>query len=254
MLHLSQTNLTRWFYWSVILLKFAVAGFAFAKHPLITDNNVLFIIGVVHMLGLCAFGIFTRRAERPLVAQYLKTAGYLHTLFGLVFALTSFSPAVDRFETMMPLVGMSLVTSLIGWFIGGELSRTSSLANSQGTAAVSTAAFLGQANQIQDRYLEAMEASIRTFQAIPEDHKKLLKDLKEDSKRFADAVTVAATRMEGVGIELAKVTSTSSTFNNGAAAVAHSAEALSQALKQTTVLMHRLVRLSDRIAGIPPAN
>ena len=85
---------------------------------------VSMIIGLSHLAAMVPMAFrWIPTAARTTAGQQVQTAGYLHTLIGFSVVLTFIS--VEG-ETSMAVflgpLGGALVTSIVGWFFGGELT------------------------------------------------------------------------------------------------------------------------------------
>ena len=92
---------------------------------------LLFAVGVLHMLILIASAYTVPRSLRTEPGNQVQTAGYLHTLIGFSVALLLLQGTLgdppQRFNLSLILgpLGSALLTSILGWFLGGEIIRSS---------------------------------------------------------------------------------------------------------------------------------
>ena len=85
-------------------------------------SNKLFYFGVGHMLLLSILGYWAARRDRVITGTKIQTAGYLHTLIGFAAALILLIPDQERtLNSVLSPLGSAVVTSIIGWFVGGEI-------------------------------------------------------------------------------------------------------------------------------------
>lgn len=80
----------------------------------------------MHMLVLIAIGgsLLKSLEDRTVASVKIQTAGYLHTLIGFTAALLNISQINAEQFSFIPLLaplGSALITSILGWFVGGEL-------------------------------------------------------------------------------------------------------------------------------------
>ncbi|KPQ31678.1 MAG: Sec8 exocyst complex component specific domain [Phormidesmis priestleyi Ana] len=92
--------------------------------PNIAPSWLILVAGVMHLLILTyfAWGVGDRPYVLTQAGNRVQTAGYLHTLIGFssaVFMLNQESPDITALS--IPL-SSALVTSLVGWWAGGEIS------------------------------------------------------------------------------------------------------------------------------------
>ncbi len=86
----------------------------------------LLIEGILHILFLSIWGFSSKSSSFKIFAgERIQTAGYLHTLIGFSVAITLLgtgSISIEAKETWLAPMGSALVTSILGWLLGGEIA------------------------------------------------------------------------------------------------------------------------------------
>lgn len=130
-----------------------------------TDFGYLvFFVGVAHMIVLSIIGFKLKENNNKSSAGYrIQTAGYLHTLIGFTGALLQLD-TTNLLETIVTPLSYALVTSIIGWFVGGELVNE---ANEEESNILETEvkrisrelkSFADELSVIQHKYIEKIES------------------------------------------------------------------------------------------------
>lgn len=89
----------------------------------VLSNYLILVLSVFHMVVLVLTGLLlVERPHKSIAGLKIQTAGYLHTLIGFSAALFTLKHAEFGLD-MLPSLGSALVTSIIGWFLGGEIER-----------------------------------------------------------------------------------------------------------------------------------
>lgn len=90
-----------------------------------SQNWILLTIGVSHVLLLViiAYISFDTSTLKVRAGNRIQTAGYLHTLigFGTALLILGFSRGQIQITSLLTPLGTALVTSLLGWSLGGEI-------------------------------------------------------------------------------------------------------------------------------------
>ena len=90
---------------------------------------LLLIEGICHLAILIYWGWRKIKdpSEKVYAGERIQTAGYLHTLIGFTFAISllgmgkEVNNAEDFYDLLFPM-GSALLTSIIGWLLGGEIA------------------------------------------------------------------------------------------------------------------------------------
>lgn len=77
---------------------------------------------VSHMILLIFLGYRMPVTIRHIPGERVQTAGYLHTLIGFSTALLNVTSQDFVIGDIMGPIGSALLTSILGWFVGGEFS------------------------------------------------------------------------------------------------------------------------------------
>ncbi|NES18976.1 MAG: hypothetical protein F6K41_08615 [Symploca sp. SIO3E6] len=98
------------------------------------SSSLLLIEGICHLAILIYWGYFRIRDSpgKIYAGERIQTAGYLHTLIGFTLAICllgtgaiEINEAEDFSDLLLPM-GSALVTSIIGWSLGGEITAEES--------------------------------------------------------------------------------------------------------------------------------
>lgn len=170
-------------YWLGILggLFIALSGSPYASllyHKISDFSNYLFKFSVGHMFILSFLGLLIRKPENVIAGTKIQTAGYLHTLIGFSSALFRISPDSFTMASFMIPLGSALTTSIIGWFVGGEISEkyTSSPQKSvrfeMDRVATELSDFANKLKDIHNEYVQTVKDASQEYRKL---HKKQLK-------------------------------------------------------------------------------
>ncbi len=112
-----------WSYFGGLFLAIILGCFA-TVIPVLTW--VLLIEGVSHIGFLSFLGWRSKSPPfRIYAGERIQTAGYLHTLIGFCVAIMLLSKdnvGIESTETWLAPMGSALITSILGWFCGGEIA------------------------------------------------------------------------------------------------------------------------------------
>ena len=129
-----QTTGFKIFIWSYIVGIVMSCALAVALRLAGLSSWWLFGLGIGHMFVLIGLGMFgVQQGEKVVAGAKIQTAGYLHTLIGFTAAMMSITTNPQDIEhfSMLPLLvplGSALLTSILGWFAGGEIGEPHSAA------------------------------------------------------------------------------------------------------------------------------
>ncbi len=89
-------------------------------------TRFLLIEGILHIVFLSVWGFISKSTSFKIYAgERIQTAGYLHTLIGFSVAITLLGTGsinIEQKETWLAPMGSALVTSILGWLLGGEIA------------------------------------------------------------------------------------------------------------------------------------
>nr|VFJ86367.1 MAG: hypothetical protein BECKH772A_GA0070896_1000125 [Candidatus Kentron sp. H]VFJ88199.1 MAG: hypothetical protein BECKH772B_GA0070898_1000116 [Candidatus Kentron sp. H]VFJ95426.1 MAG: hypothetical protein BECKH772C_GA0070978_1000225 [Candidatus Kentron sp. H] len=146
--------------------------------------NIL-LFSLPYMLILIFLGYRLSVAERNMAGERIQTAGYLHTLIGFSIALLHVRGSQEGFniiEVMQPL-GSALITSILGWFAGGELSSIKrdgdipGIKDEMGRLSAELDGFTNMVRAVHENY-------IKTIQGFSEEYGKLLDKQSKESEKL----------------------------------------------------------------------
>lgn len=112
-------------YWIGFLICCGLAVAAAARPLEENWSYWLLRISLGHMTVLVIAGFRSRTEDRATAGSKVGTMGYLYTLVGFTVAL--YQLAVTKtfsIRELLPPLATALITSIIGWFFGGEIAET----------------------------------------------------------------------------------------------------------------------------------
>ena len=87
------------------------------------SSNYLLIEGLFHVLILTMFGYTMKEPFKQVIAgSKIETAGYLHTVIGFFVAIALVGKGDINMDNLLSPISSALLTSIIGWLFGGEIS------------------------------------------------------------------------------------------------------------------------------------
>ncbi len=124
------------------------------------------IFSISHVLILAAIGFRSKKTDKVFAGSKVQTAGYLHTLlaFVLIFAQVKETLSIDAIFHPM---GAALITSILGWFLGGELISFKT---------VSTKSLQNESKKLADE----LGGFCQTIEKIHEDYVKNLTEINQE--------------------------------------------------------------------------
>ncbi|MEO0769997.1 MAG: hypothetical protein AAFY72_11285, partial [Cyanobacteria bacterium J06649_4] len=172
-----------------IICTFLVAMVAGLLHSTIL-TRLAFVAGLLHLLLLVWLGFGLSKAqddERSYrltqAGSRIQNAGYLHTLIGFASAIASLNSSDGNFDISYLSVPLStaLITSLIGWLAGGEVSALGETESPD----------LERATRGVVQSLEKYSEDISRIQT------KYTARLVEDYKKYVDSLSLERRRLSG---------------------------------------------------------
>lgn len=133
-----------WLYWIGVL-----AGFVMALLPGLgaQEPYLLLGVGVAVVLGLTALAYQLPADQRIPAGERIQTAGYLFTLVGFTAVLLMLPQLTGPqgssegvLQAAFGPLGTALATSILGWFLGGEVVATGEAPREHGPAPSTTVA------------------------------------------------------------------------------------------------------------------
>jgi len=197
----STFRLFKYLYWAGLL---SVIGLTFAEpwlglFSLLAGEDwtlPLLIASVTHVVVLAVVGgLLRREGKRALfvhAGEQVQTAGYLHTLIGFGAALLVFEPGSTtrpgdlQLTQVLHPIGSALLTSILGWFLGGEIIGRESDDEIERASRDQLAdllndleAFTSEANERHAAYLDTLDEIVDSQEALRERQQKALEDASE---------------------------------------------------------------------------
>ncbi|MHB2150001.1 hypothetical protein ACX8XP_13155 [Calditrichota bacterium LG25] len=154
-----------------------------AKFDFFIDDysNYLFTFSVSHMILLILIGVGISKPYHVFAGTKIQTAGYLHTLIGFSAALFQIDPeSFSIFSFIIP-IGSALVTSIIGWFVGGEiverysLTPQKSMQNEVEKVAVELEGFAKALRVVHEEYINTVNEASKEYKELNKKQTMFLK-------------------------------------------------------------------------------
>lgn len=143
--------------------------------------TIIFITGCVHMaiLILAAWGIRNKPYILTQAGNRVQSAGYLHTLIGFSVAVASLLQTGAELNNLAIPLASALVTSLLGWLFGGEISAggeadNPSLEKATENIIQTLNAYSDELVRIQKNHSQQMEQDAKRIMSMQEHHAKKL--------------------------------------------------------------------------------
>jgi len=160
-------------------------------------------IGVPHVVILSALARAVPPESRVQAGNQLQTAGYLHTLVGFSVLLTILG-RVSQFEPGIVLgpLGSALITSICGWFFGGELVGRG-LASEDDALRTEAGRVTGELRGFATAVRSAHEDYIRSVRGLLDEHRTLDEAHREALRRTTELATGLEKHLSGIVTTLA---------------------------------------------------
>lgn len=200
-------------YWSGMVgavgLAFSPLFLADAGHAV----RLLLPFSVAHMAVLSVMGFLVLGEAGRLAGEKVQTAGYLHTLNGfsaalLLLTLGPDGASLDLRAFLAPL-GSALLTSVIGWFVGGEivgrgtLQQTASLADESLRAAQEMQNVTSAMRTLHQEQRALLELSVGEARHLMKDvfpgYRATLASLLQQAEQLQDQVARVSTAILEIG-------------------------------------------------------
>lgn len=150
--------------------------------PAVAPSWLILVAGITHLLVLTYFA--WRVGDRPYVltqaGNRVQSAGYLHTLIGFSSAVITLGQGSLDISALSVPLSSALVTSLIGWWAGGEISARGEAENPS----------LEKATQ---QIVQTLESYSNRLLSVQEKH---LNKFEQDSNRLLSLQQTHAQRLE----------------------------------------------------------
>lgn len=166
-------------------------------------TSLLLPVSVGHVVLLALVGWVPPRPYNLVTGEKVQTAGYLHTLIGFSATLLLMNSESAGFATVLQPLGSALLTSVFGWFLGGQIVGRGAYdvpktieSESERVAAVLkiTSASLGKLNKRQEAVIKkatevAEQLSNKLAGQFLDQVKKLGTSIQDINQGFAGAAT-----------------------------------------------------------------
>lgn len=187
--------------------------------------NVLLWFSLAYILGMFLYAKFKIPKPRiPIISNKIQVAGYLYTLIGFIISVLRLQANHLKIEEIYVPIGISLATSVLGWFLGGLLadednasmdislkSETDKLANEiQSFSNVISKLHVEYAEAIKDATKE-MKKLIAKQSSLYSEGDKIVEEMKKNS---ADLISNLNQSLEPLGNSVAGISSTLQTLSS----------------------------------------
>ena len=155
-------------------------GVIFGKIYMEDYSIYILPFSLTHMLLLILLGYRLPLSRRNLAGDRVQTAGYLHTLIGFSAALLHVSTHDFNLSEIMSPLGSALITSIMGWFAGGELSSTAhnsdvpGIKDEMGKIAIELKDFLTSVQEAHTCYVDTIKGASDEYEKLQEKQKEVI--------------------------------------------------------------------------------
>lgn len=190
--------------------------------PFLGLSDYLIWVGITHMILLSGVGLFLLdESDKPNAKERIQTMGYLHTLIGFSAALMKIHQTVGALSLMSILspLGSAVWTSIIGWFVGGEMLKKRST---------------GSMHSVRVE-MEHVEEELRDFaSAVHRIHGEYIETIRESSKTLTEVSDTYATLQKRQNEILKEATDIADKFNKFSVSMSKSVENLIIQIRNTS--------------------
>ena len=211
-------------------------------------SNYLLPFGIGHMLILSVLGIAAPKADKLMAGSKIQTAGYLHTLIGFAAALILLSPEKEAtLNNVLAPLGSAVGTSIIGWFVGGELVEREPVRHEDfidykmDAVAKELEGFATAIHEVHKEYVDALKEAVSQLEREID----TLRKAKTISSEIGGMLVPFSSSIESLLRNLREIESKSLEAKNGIAETAMAAKDVAKYLKESRVLIEELERLLD---------
>lgn len=230
---------------------------------------------LTHMLVLIFMGYRFPKALRIIPGERVQTAGYLHTLIGFSAALLHVSTQDFNISEIMGPLGSALITSILGWFAGGELlssvpdKSATGVKGEMGRLAVELEGFTKAVKAAHTTYITTINGASEEYIKLQEKQKEVisgstkglneventLRRLNTSYRDLLDSVEQASKELsKNFGDEFEKATqqvlANAKSHANALHGAAHEAENTRKYLAESRVLIAELEKLINYVAKL----
>lgn len=188
-----------------IALLIALSG---SPHRLLISQSVpdvstyLLAFSVSHMFVLFLFGLLVPQPDNRRAGAKIQMAGYLHTLIGVTSAIFAITSGISTVSLFVIPIGSALLTSIIGWFLGGEIEDRYSTMTPASSFQLELEKVLAELGGFPPALRQAQEQFVTTIREMGQEYKQLHRT---QSEVFKTAIKMASKLNDTVGPLLAAV-------------------------------------------------
>lgn len=235
-------------------------------------SDLILVFAVAHVLALALMGVFAAGGDRARAGIRVQTAGYLHTLIGFAAALYRLDAGNPAMANVLTPLGSALSTSILGWWLGGELSGERNTDLRIGSEAERFASelegFSKAVRRLQEEYVKTMTDAVKSFKEMKSQQVEALREatggvgrlekaIDEVQKRLSTldrSLAAAARNAEGSLGEpfvraMAEVLEHTRNLSTELKEVAGGARDSAEYLKESRILIEELEKLAEVIAS-----
>lgn len=258
-----------------VLIAFSGSPYAAIFAKVLPDiSNSLLAFSLCHMMILVLLGVQVPKPSNELAGSKIKTAGYLYTLIGFLAAMWGIKPGVSTLASFMIPLGSAFVTSVIGWFAGGEIGQKDSIAAETSIrferekVLAELAGFSAGVRRVHEDYIKAISAMIAGYRDLHQKQARVAKQATEMARKLTDIAPPIFAELSKWGDCVAKagreidkrfgdafMATLSQIGTNAKRAAteldntANAAQDVAKYLEQNRVLIEELKRLMDFLAS-----
>ena len=184
-----RLNLVVQVYIAGIAITIMIAMFV-GLYPTIAPPWLIMVVGITHLLLLAYLAC--RVGDRPYVltqaGNRVQSAGYLHTLIGFFSAIITLGQGSFSISALSFPLASALLTSLIGWWAGGEISARGEAENPNLEEATQQIVqtlenYSNKLSSVQERHLSRLEQDSDRLLTLQQTHAR---ELEDQHKKHAD--------------------------------------------------------------------
>ncbi len=160
---------------------FLAGGLGILIVKLEVSSLFLLIEGIGHLLLLVYLGYKIKiPSDRMYAGDRIQTAGYLHTLVGFSVAISLLGTGkievaqIENLQQLLAPMGSALVTSIIGWLLGGEIAGE--IADKQKFSLEKAIEDIGKIAYLLSQQNQTLELQNQNFRAIKQTQVNLLRE------------------------------------------------------------------------------
>lgn len=218
--------------------------------PISDLSGSLLVFGVIHMVFLVLLGFFVAKRDKPLAGGKIQTAGYLHTLIGFAAALLLINSPTFSLPSLISPLGSAVFTSIIGWFVGGEIAERGSsgrenfIDTKMDAVAKEFEDFAVGIRRIHEKYLTTIRETISELERETD----ALRKARITTTDLSEILDPVARLSETLLRNLRELAAKSQEAKEGLADTASAARDTAKYLRDSRVLIEQLENLLDSVS------